>query len=166
VAEQTRPAQPEQPLEAPETAPKKPNRAQAILAAKRERDAREQLERQAKDEAENLYYLPCPREAGHMAAFLTKFPASGPITAEMWETWYHKAGEKWDMPKIPCQECWLAEQGREWEAPVRPVKNRDGGFDFYIIGTRAQVVRSIPREVLNVRKSAITKATRTEPNRQ
>ena len=152
----------EQSLDAPTTAAKKPNRAQAILAAKAERDAREEAARRAKEEAENLYYLACPRVEGHMAAFLTKLPESGLITAEIWETWYHKAGERWDMRKIPCQECWLLEQGREWEASVRPVQNPSGGFNFYVVGSRNAVIKSVPREMLNVRKAQIAEATKTE----
>ncbi len=145
------------PLEAPKKAPPPRNRAKEIIDAKRRSDAEKQRAQDEQDNAERVYYLTCPRVAGHMAAFLTeKMAASGILEAENWEHLLHTPGQPWLRPYIPCQECLAEGEERFWNARLRPLRRResDGSFSFVIVD-RKFAVASTDKATLGIRKDKL-----------
>lgn len=131
--------------------------AAELIEARNSIRAKEEAEARSRDEEQNVYFLKCPRVAGHIAAFLTSNVRSL-ITPSDWESVLHPAGEPWRTPEIACQECLAEGESRHWNARVRPTPRRDGSFDFVIDGERRHAVGSIPRSEFEATSDRINAA--------
>jgi hypothetical protein len=115
----------------PKTIPMETEPAAArLLREKITREKREALAALKREAENNQFFLRCPRDREHHAAYLTENPVEDLIHPGMWFNLEHEVGEPWPHEYISCQECLFEGDTRRWNVPLLSIRMSNGSVAF------------------------------------